>query len=560
MKDIVEKHPNKIASLVGLVAITLVYLRLMPTLPTVMQDELVYMIQSRHTNPEDVRFPNYFFNWLFSVTNLLGGEFYNFVKLLNFIFLFGFGAITYLISRTFFGLWVSIGIGLATLAGPASLYGTVFMPEAMYFFFAALTFYLAMKVPAGAIKSNWNWLLLVSLSLGLTSLIKPHALFLSLGFVLFFVLSSKWRIESFINRLIVSAVFVIVSIGTKLLFGFLFAGPNGLTLFGGYGSLEALFERFLNVTGLAGANTSSQSEVTSGSPGEADMPGFAELVLQQFGLHFTAIGFLLAPAWYVFFATKFSAKSALAELSLFLLGTMMLVSSAFGALVTVAGDDHTDRILLRYYEFLIPLVYLGVYQVLKVRQPDGVAKYVFFGVFSVSTIAIAANGAIGVDLILADSSYFLGIFSNDDIRWLYAMAMLVVFFMILGSPDKLAVYVALVISLATLFVGFSSQQTQLERNSFPIGSDFAGKYVRDELGDIPGDEIFIVGSDKQLVQASIFWMDRPGIDFELFTPGSVLPETLIPEGKTVIVQILGVRLENLEEGDLVEADWIISYR
>lgn len=560
MNNLVEKHPNKIAALIGLAVTTLVFFRLLPTLPTVMQDELVYMVQSRHTNPEDVRFPNYLFNWVFSVTNLLGTEFYNFVKLLNFVFLFGFGAITYLISRNFFGLWVSITIGLATVAGPASLYGTVFMPEAMYFFFAALTFYIALKVPAGSIKSNWKLVLLATISLGLTSLIKPHALFLSLGFVLFFVFSSKWRIETIANRLVLSATFLLGSIGTKLLFGFLFAGPNGLTLFGGYGSLETLFGRFLSLLGLTGDNGDGGSGNLDSSVGEGAAASFLEVFVQQFGLHFVAIGFLLVPAWYVFFATRFSTKSALAELSLFLLGTMMLVSAAFGAYVTVSGDDHSDRILLRYYEFLIPLVYLGVYQVLKVRKPEGVSKYVFFGIFSVSTIVIAANGASEIDLILSDSSYLLGIFSSADMRWLYAVAMISVFFMILGTPDKIAVYSAILVSLVTILTGFSSQQTQLDRNSTPIGSDFAGQFVRDELADVPGEEIFVVGSNKQLTEASIFWMDRSGVEFDLFESGTALPDSEIPEGKTVIVQILGVRLENLEENDLVETDWIISYR
>jgi hypothetical protein len=38
--------------------------------------------------------------------------------------------------------------------------------------------------------------------------------------------------------------------------------------------------------------------------------------------------------------------------------------------------------------------------------------------------------------------------------------------------------------------------------------------VRDELPNVPGEEIYVVGSDKQLVEASIFWMDRLGVEFE----------------------------------------------
>jgi hypothetical protein len=111
-----------------------------------------------------------------------------------------------------------------------------------------------------------------------------------------------------------------------------------------------------------------------------------------------------------------------------------------------------------------------------------------------------------------------------------------------------------------LFAGFSAQQNQLDINSQPIGSDFAGQYVRDELPDVPGQEIYVVGSDKQLVEASIFWMDRPGVEFELYNAGSVLPDSEIPEGKSVIVQILGVQLETVGEEPLIENDWIVSFR
>jgi hypothetical protein len=239
---------------------------------------------------------------------------------------------------------------------------------------------------------------------------------------------------------------------------------------------------------------------------------------------------------------------------------MMIVISAFGAYVTLTGDDHTDRILLRYYEFLIPVVYLGAYQVLKQKHPEGILKYVFFGVFLLSAILISANGIVAIEPKLSDSSYLIGIFDNLDMRWLYSAALIAVFLFILGAPTKLAQYSATTIALATIFAGISAQQNQLDINSQQIGPDFAGQYVRDELPDVPGEEIYVVGSDKQLVEASIFWMDRPGVEFELYNAGSVLPDSEIPEDKSVIVQVLGVQIENVDEDDLIEEDWIISFR
>ena len=559
MDALIEKHPNKLAGVFGVLVLGFVYWRLTPTLPTVMQDELVYMLQSRHTEPADAEFPNYLFSLIYSSTLWLGSEFYNYVKFLNFIFLSGFGAIIYLLSRRMFGLWTSLLVGLAAVAGPASLYGSIFMPEAMYIFFAGISFYSVLRVPAASTKTSWKWLLAAGISMALTSLVKPHALFLTIGFAMFFLFASKWKTINFLDRFLAAGTFVGVTIFVKLLGGLILAGPNGVTLFGGYGSVESLFARFISLIGLSDLGA---SEGTSEGESVAIRPSasFLELTAQQFGLHFLAMGFILAPAWYVFFSTKFSVKSSMAELALFSIGTMMIVISAFGAYVTTTGDDHTDRVLLRYYEFLIPIVYLGAYQVMKRKRPEGVLKYVFFGVFLIGAVLISANGILGIEPKLSDSSYLLGIFDNLDMRWLYSAALVAVFLFILGSPVKLAQYAAATISFVTLFAGFSAQQNQLDINSQPIGSDFAGQYVRDELADIPGKDIYVVGSDKQLVEASIFWMDRLGVEYELYESGSVVPTSQIPEDKSVIVQILGVRLEDLESGDLVESDWIISIR
>ena len=208
-------------------------------------------------------------------------------------------------------------------------------------FFAGLRFYPVLKVPAAALGSSWKVLLAASFSMAATSLVKPHALFLTLGLWLFFLFSSKWRTLQFGNRLLASLLFLGTTIAVKLLGGFVLAGPKGATLFGGYGSVGGLFQLFLSLAGLSSEENASISSSTDINVDPSDVR-FFELTLQQFGLHFLAMGFLLAPAWYVFFATKFSVKSSVAELAFFSMGTIMIVVSAFSAYVTTTGDDHTD--------------------------------------------------------------------------------------------------------------------------------------------------------------------------------------------------------------------------
>ena len=557
MDFMIRKHANKIAALIGLVVLGLVYWRLMPTLPSVMQDELVYMVQSRHTDPADASFPNYLFSWLYSSSLFFGTDFYNFVKLLNFFFLAGFGVIIYLLGRKTFGVWLSTAVATASVAGPSSLYGSVFMPEAMYMFFASLSFFLILKVPIAGLKDMWKFIVLAGFSMGLTTLVKPHALFIATAFALFFLFSSGWRAQMPATRLAISGAFMAITIGVKLLGGFLLAGRNGLTLFGGYGSIAGIFQSFIEViTQDVSANTA----VEASSAEIKISAGFLELMVQQFGLHSLAIGFLLAPAWYIFFGTKFLVRSPVAELALMTLGVMIVLISAFGAYVTVTGDDHSDRVLLRYYEFLIPIVYLGALNVLNQKRPEGAIKFIFFGIFTTSAIVVAANGMSQLDLKIADSTYLLGIFGNLDQLWLFSVALIVIFLFILGGPVKLSEYVASTVSLATILAGYSAHQNQLEINSTLIGSDIAGQYVRDQLEEVPGEEIWVVGSSKTLVEASIFWMDRPGVTFQLYEEGSLLPDSEIPSGKSVIVQILGVYLYEDDQPYITGENWQITLR
>lgn len=52
----------------------------------------------------------------------------------------------------------------------------------------------------------------------------------------------------------------------------------------------------------------------------------------------------------------------------------------------------------------------------------------------------------------------------------------------------------------------------------------------------------------------------PGVEFEIYNQGSVLLESQIPTDRSVIFQILGVRLENENQDYVVGDDWFIRYK
>lgn len=70
------------------------------------------------------------------------------------------------------------------------------MPEARYIFFVSLSYYLVLMIPAKPIRNSWKWVFAAGLSLALNSLVKPHALFLVLGFALFLLFAFCFLLQN----------------------------------------------------------------------------------------------------------------------------------------------------------------------------------------------------------------------------------------------------------------------------------------------------------------------------------------------------------------------------
>lgn len=100
--------------------------------------------------------------------------------------------------------------------------------------------------------------------------------------------------------------------------------------------------------------------------------------------------------------------------------------------------------------------------------------------------------------------------------------------------------------MSTLFDAFSSQSEQLSANSGPIGPYLRGALPARWVPHIPGNEICVAGSYKQSVEASIFWLGRHGVQFELYLADSAFPASQNPmAGLFLFFKFLGLRIEEL---------------
>jgi phosphoglycerol transferase len=519
--------------------------RVWNVLPAVMQDEYVYSMQARFTPFAEQLYPNYLFSWLYLGTNLCGDGFYTCGKSLNVIFFLATLAFIFLIARRLLGVtWAAMITTVAALS-PMHVYVSYFMPEAMYFAFITGAIWLVLI--AGQ-RHKLLWWVIAGAALGLSSLVKPHALFTLPAFLLFAVLIA-WRAEggSLAKGLLAGAGQLGAFAAIKFGLGFAIAGPNGLTLFGT--SYESSLNQFVSES--AAADLTAQSVANLSAPraeaiaSEQSAPGFFEVFVPHSLAHLAlllsvaGIPLLLSMSVLKDAVVKKQAVSASSQF-LMLTGLLSisfaLVVGAFEGVVTQLGDDHSSRIITRYYEFLIPLLLIAAAVFGKFVEPKIGVRLIQSGL----VIAALIFGWIylsGIKQSFADSILLSGYLANGAIVPIVSIiGILVALIWIFskGAGSKLIVYVAT--PLVLLIAGFASQAHLLSQVGTNVAYfDVAGQKAKPLLADVAGDKIMIIGPVRYQNFTTKFWIDKPGIKDLSLAEGEVAESSALTDVDYVIL-------------------------
>ena len=503
-------------------------LRIWPVLPAVMQDEYVYSIQSRFTPFAEQLYPNYLFSALYSTTSVCGPDFYSCGKALNSVFFFVFLFFIYLISNRLLGQsWASAITTLAAIS-PVHVYVSYFMPEMMYFAFITAAIWLTLLAGKNQKLSSW---LAVGALLGLSSLVKPHALF-ALPAILLFAFLVTLRTpggKAVLSFASAGSTLVIFAI-TKFGLGFAFAGTAGLSLFGS--SYESSLDKFVSGPQASQADLFAQTASTTQPPivapvaSEASQPNFFEVFiphsLAHLALLLTIAGVPLLLSLKVL-KDAVKEKQEISESSQYLLLISLvsisfaLVVGAFEGMVTQLGDDHSSRIITRYYEFLVPLLIIAAVVFAKFVEPKVLGRSIQALVLIVASI-FGAIYLSGIKQSFADSILLSGYLSSAVVIPFIAaigIGTALVWMVSSNAGSKAIVYVAtpLVILIAgTTAQGFLNSQVGTQKASF----DVAGQKAHELLREVEGDKILVVGPMRTQNFTTKFWIDKPNIsDFEI---------------------------------------------
>ncbi len=534
--------------------------RVWTVLPSIMQDEYIYTSQAKNLPFAEQFYSNYIFSFVMGLTNYCGDEFYACTKSINSVFFLATVMFTFLIASRFLTFRWSIFASSVTALSPIAIPVSFFMPETMYFSLMTFTVWLTLVVSK---RENLLLWALPGLSLGSTALVKPHAIFMLPAFGLFALVyaykkySSSW-VRAAASSTAVGAGFLL----TKLGLGYAFAGIAGLKFFGGYGSpVGAIAGVVSKPAAVSSPESPTDSDSTFGSAASG-LEIFLEVSASHFLAHVAVLLLLAGIPLILSLRIAFSVsktKQPIGDVSSFFIlialitASMVVVVALFEAYVTGSGDDHSDRLILRYYEFLIPqFVVMGL---LLDRFTDSktVLRVIQGSVIVLAAMAFTIVYPITFNKQYADSSTLPGI--GDTQGFFIFVGLFVVSAVIfwIVNPERGNQFIGRVIMPSVLILALVMSQNKLiEINGTPAYFDQAGWDSRTYLQDVPGDRILVVGQTRTEVFTVKFWIDEANIRDLLVGDGSVIAEDSVVETDYVVTlgnMELGFNHEVVTEGE-----------
>jgi hypothetical protein len=246
---------------------------------------------------------------------------------------------------------------------------------------------------------------------------------------------------------------------------------------------------------------------------------------------------------------KLTPATGFALFSFIWLFSLMIEIVIFTGWVTGTGDDHTTRVLLRYYEFLfviVPLAGLSIFAGgVGARANVWLRWALFFGFATLLTPAFTGFFA-SLTIQIADAPTLAGLVVNREIFNAVALAGFLSIFVYATFP-KLAIWTfALVLPLSMVGTGWQIQDQYQGFRGTLSSADKAGQYLRDNLSSDEIDRTWILATSRFEATNIAIWADSAELDYELLVPGSQISVSSVPKGIKFVLTTSDLSLEGLE--------------
>lgn len=538
------KSRQNIAALATLPVIGIwIFFRVREINPAILGDEYLYSVNAIHTpwwgEPPAGDFSNVLFNFTYSVVGVCGDSFYQCAKLLNIGFYLGFVLIVFLIASKFLQFGWAYTFMVLTSLSPLSVYTSMFLPESMFFFVIGLTLMSVLRSVHEFTVKNWA---IAGIAVGTAALVKPHAWLSLVGFaiVLLVVGLSSHTVGATLRA---GLTLVVASLGARFLLGLALGGLPSLSFFGVYID-EGTLER---------AVVSNQGE--SGSD-QTPIGGVIELFPLQLGVHSmvlvsivgVSIAGILTGLRAIVKSKSLEPASAFALVMAIWGGVLVLEIVAFTGWVTGLGDDHTSRVLLRYYDFLfifLPLAGLAVFK----SFPSGGFRAIGRWSISIALVAVSTNaftaGFSGLEVQIADAPNLAGLIVD---RTVYSAAATIGFLaaIVYASFPRFTIY-GLILLFTTTSVGSGwhiQDQYDLARGqSSP--ADRAGLFLRDQLTLEERQVTWVLAGSRFDATNVGFWASIPRLEYQLYLSGAVVDPAAVPANYKYVLSLSDISVDSL---------------
>ena len=448
----------------------------------------------------------------------------------------------YSISRRVAGQGISIFVAFLAVMGPVNSYTAYFMPESLYFLcFWIFSWYL-LRLDIDILSRLSNWLIL-GIILGVTSLVKPHAIFLFPAIILYIIYIFLKQKTFFAGKCALSVIFLIASALTvKYAVGYAFAGTSGLTLFGtGYGSL------------MEYGTSRDYSQLLTVSL--FSLQGHLMAIAILYGLPLALM--LITAAQGIKSSVADDSLEKICAFSLLLLINLLCVTVLFTAAVAYSYTSETpSRLHVRYYSFMLPLLYIiaaGFFKMKDVKF-DHRLRYVFGTIIGV----LAFYG-----LIVNFAPYTQSFIDCPEIYWqntalwvIGGLLLLPLLLWIVAGHIGVRLYLLFSLPITIFVSSFHVAIVQRDKLVRDIGEEagiFAAEFLpKEDLG-----KMIIVGSNGPQIYRAKYQADNPYATIKFIKKGyHVNPDELPKDREWLLLiddQVLPEKYYQIRRGEFTLA-------
>jgi phosphoglycerol transferase len=547
---LIKSNPGKfwktfgwVAPVVGL-GLIWVMTRIMTVLPKILGDEYIYSMNARHTPLADSSVPNYFFNIIFSSTSAFGYGFYTAAKVYNLVFLLAFSAVVYFAARLIAKPGVSFVVAMLALVGPISAYASYFTPEMMFYFGCALVIYFSLRFHARTGVGKWA---LLGVGLGLVTLVKPHALFLAAPIFAYIIyLAFKGEGNRWLNAPVRALGFTAAMFATKFAIGYAFAGKKGLAIFGT--SYDASASSAINSGGKAiGEATTDPSVAAIASGGAVGTTIWQVLFHISVMVMFLSVPLILTGIQTIrAFKTK-GEPSETTKVSFFLfvaLIALVLVSAAFVAYSSAFGETLQNRVMIRYYEYLIPFLPLTLLPLGNhIPKLGNLAKWLILGGVTAWVFVALPNMTAYVPALFTDSALVAAAIKSGIPLFIFALLGVAMLAYWLFKPEQGSNVFLFGFAPLVILIYAISTYTNMTVPSSQVGMyTQSSRWAHDNLTADEKKNLLIIGTNHQTSMAAQLWLDEPTSSTLLLNEGATFDINTLPESNLYIIRVGAINL------------------